>query len=47
VRLIHNSRNITDELGETGLPDGLHRSPIGHARTAEVLTAEILDWLNS
>jgi hypothetical protein len=48
VRLIPNSRSILDELGfEVGEPDGIHRSAVGHARTAEVLTAEILDWLNS
>jgi hypothetical protein len=47
IRLIHNSRSILDELGfEVAMPDGLHRSAVGHARTAEVLVGEILDWLD-
>lgn len=46
VRLVPNSRTILDELGfEEGLPDGIHRSAIGHRRTAELLLDEILDWL--
>jgi hypothetical protein len=47
VRLVPASRTILDELGfEAGLPDGLHRTPAAHRRTAELLHAEILDWLN-
>jgi hypothetical protein len=45
VRLVPAARTITDELGfETGLPDSIHRSAIGHRRTAELLVEEILDW---
>jgi lysophospholipase L1-like esterase len=46
VRLVPNSLTILDELGfETALPDGFHRSAVGHARTAELLTDEIVEWL--
>jgi len=45
VRLVSASTTITDDLGfEVGLPDSIHRSALGHRRTAELLAAEILDW---
>lgn len=43
VRLVAAGAALADALTE--LPDGLHRSPKGHARTAELLSVEILDWL--
>lgn len=46
VRLVANSRSL-EELGlAVGLPDGMHRSAVGHVATAHLLADEIIDWLN-
>jgi lysophospholipase L1-like esterase len=45
VRLIRASATVDDV--DTMLPDGLHRTEEGHRRTAELLAAEIKDWLKS
>lgn len=43
VRLVRAGEGITDTA--TQLPDGLHRSPLGHAMTAALLADEITAWL--
>ncbi|MCW2779401.1 MAG: hypothetical protein JWN17_3126 [Frankiales bacterium] len=43
VRLVRAGAALTDPAVE--LPDGLHRSPAGHARTAALLAEEVLSWL--
>jgi lysophospholipase L1-like esterase len=46
VRLIPASAALVEHLGlEVGLPDGMHRSAPGHVLMADMLTAEIVDWL--
>ncbi|MGI8537314.1 MAG: hypothetical protein ACR2K2_12680 [Mycobacteriales bacterium] len=47
VRFVRSSA-IVRELGfDVALPDGLHRSAVGHRRTAELLAAEVRDWLGT
>jgi len=47
VRLVTLSK-VVEELGEeAGLPDGLHFSPLGHRRAAEMLASEIAPWLDA
>jgi hypothetical protein len=48
VRLVAASRTILDEFDhvDDALPDGIHRTAQAHVRTAELLTAEIMDWLD-
>lgn len=47
VRLVPASRTITEQIGfDAGLPDGIHRTALGHVQTANLLTAQILDWLS-
>lgn len=43
VRLVRAGAQLTDPA--TQLPDGLHRSPEGHALTADLLAKEVLEWL--
>ena len=43
VRLVPAGSLLADPTTE--LPDGLHRSPAGHARTAALLGEQICDWL--
>ncbi len=43
VRLVPAGAALRDPATE--LPDGLHRSPAGHARTAELLAEQIQEWL--
>lgn len=43
VRLVPAGSLLTDP--ESQLPDGLHRSPAGHAHTAGLLSDEICRWL--
>ena len=45
VRLVRAGAALTDPA--TQLPDGLHRSPEGHAMTAALLADEITAWLAS
>ena len=45
VRLVAASRTLTDL--EAQLPDGLHRTPAGHALTAALLAEEIQQWLKA
>jgi lysophospholipase L1-like esterase len=46
VRLVPASRTILDDLGvEVALPDGIHRTAAAHRKTAELLAAEILQWI--
>jgi lysophospholipase L1-like esterase len=47
VRLVSASRTVLDGLGvDVALPDGVHRTAAAHRLTAELLTAEILQWLD-
>lgn len=47
VRLVRTSE-VSRELGiEKATPDNLHFSVEGHARAGEMLSAEVLDWLES
>lgn len=43
VRLVRAGALLTDPA--TNLPDGLHRSPAGHAVTAGLLAEEVVRWL--
>lgn len=45
VRLVETSGTITDPIAH--LPDGLHRTPAGHALTAGLLATEIQAWLKA
>lgn len=45
VRLVAASRTLTDVAVQ--IPDGLHRTPAGHALTAELLAGEIRRWLET
>jgi lysophospholipase L1-like esterase len=44
VRLVRASATLVDPATE--LPDGMHRTPAGHALTARLLADEILQWLD-
>jgi lysophospholipase L1-like esterase len=46
VRLVRVSE-VTRGGGPDVLPDGMHYSPATHARVAELLTTEVVDWLKS
>lgn len=43
VRLVEASGTLTDL--DAQLPDGLHRTPAGHALTASLMASEIQQWL--
>jgi lysophospholipase L1-like esterase len=46
VRLIPTS-TIVDDLGiDAALPDGYHWSAAAHSRVAQMLAAEVIDWIS-
>ncbi len=47
VRLVAASRTVADLGVDVALPDGLHRTSVGHSRTAALLGEEILRWLDA
>ena len=47
VRLLETSHIVADHGFKAALPDGLHRSPMGHRLVAEEICAEIGPWAKS
>ncbi len=44
VRTVRVAGHVAEYGFDAVLPDGIHRSPLGHRLTADALTAEVLAW---